>query len=200
VTAPEVLAVLGALAQAAACLLLVLQAQRCGGSGAGAAAFACGGVVFLATELRLGAPAPALALSVAATLGAVLAASRSSLWRLDGPALCLGIGAVALAGAVGLGAPAPNHPGHLLAALAALTALAASWPAMRATLTEPGGVRPLVWFVGSAGYGLLALAAMAARLPWPLLVFPAAAQVLAMLVGLLALDADESAPPSQSSA
>ncbi len=72
--------------------------------------------------------------------------------------------------------------------------MTSSWPALRATFRDPGNERPLAWFVWSAAYGLLALAAMAEGLAWPFLVYPVLSQVTELLIGVFALDGGESSP------
>ena len=67
------------------------------------------------------------------------------------------------------------------------SALTSSWPVLRTTYADPGNERPLAWFIWSAAYGLLVLAAMAEHMPWQFLAYPVLSQVICMLIGCFAM-------------
>ena len=71
--------------------------------------------------------------------------------------------------------------------LPAASSVLSFWPVLRSTCLDPSHEQPLAWFVWSVSYGLMALAVMAAGLPWPYLAYPVITQAMNILVGLLAM-------------
>ncbi len=163
--------------------------------------WAYGASVFFLIELHIGAPAAVLILPGVCMLCAIGVAAFAFLrsaclpprpqdWAAFALDATLMASYVAFVIATGAGGE-PAGVGTVFVALAGVTALTSSWPVLRTTYATPGNERPLAWFVWSTAYGLLTLAAMAAGLPWPFLVYPILSQVVNMLIGLLALDGDE---------
>lgn len=168
-----------------------------------------GSLVFFAIELHLGAPTAVLVLPAVCTLCSigvsVYAFARGSYipperqdWVALAIDLAVTLGYVAF---VGLAMPrdgAVDPIGLAFVAIAGATSLTSSWPILRTTYMDPANERPLAWFVWSAAFGLLSLAAMAEGLAWPFLVYPVLSQVISMLIGILALEAPESRPAGDS--
>lgn len=162
-----------------------------------------GTFVFVAIELHLGAPLSVLVLpaicmlySIGVAVCAFLQGSFLRPERQDVAALALDAvlmlgyaGAILMASAAGR---PPEGIGLIFVGLAGVSALTSSWPVLRTTFAAPGNERPLPWFVWSAACGLLVLAAMAVGLAWPFLVYPILSQVVAMMIGLFALEVGES--------
>jgi hypothetical protein len=200
------------LTQAAAYAVYMSQVLRgdCRPNGMTWLMWSYGAFVFFAIELHLGAPWPVLALPAicmtcafavsiyAFATGAYLRPHRHD-WVTLGfdAAIMLGY---AVWAAFFLAAGRVEGAGLAFVALAGVSALTSSWPALRTTYLEPGNERPLAWFVWSTAYGLLALSVMAEGLAWPFLVYPVACQGITFLIGLFALDGFEAAKAADAGA
>ena len=192
------------LTQAVAYLIYFMQVLRdeCRPNGMTWMMWSYGTFVFFAIELHLGAPVPVLllpAVCMLCSIGvAVYAFARRVHLRPERQDWSvLGFDAALMAGYAGFVLAAPvggpvEDAGLAFVALAGISAVTSSWPALRTTFRDPGNERPLAWFVWSAAYGLLALAAMAEGLAWPFLVYPLLSQVTSMLIGVFALDGGKS--------
>ncbi len=205
-SAAAALGLAAGVTQAAAYLMYLTQVVRadCRPNGMTWVMWSYGAFVFFAIELHLGAPVSVLVLPgicMLCSIGAASCAFARSAWlrpgRQDWTALAfdatLMFGYAGFVAASTAGRPLEGV-GLAFVALAGVSALTSSWPALRSTFAHPGNERPLAWFVWSAAYGLLTLAAMAEGLPWPFLVYPILSQVVSMLIGVFALDGGESSP------
>jgi len=162
-----------------------------------------GAFVFFAIELHLGAPVSVLVLPGVCMLCSIVVASYAfarSAWLRPGLQdwTALAFDATLMVGYAGLvAASTAGRPlegvGLVFVALAGVSALTSSWPALRTTFARPGNERPLAWFVWSTAYGLLTLAAMAEGLAWPFLVYPVLSQVVSLFMGLFAIESGDSA-------
>ncbi len=193
------------IAQAAAYVIYAVQVVRAEArpNGMTWVMWSYGAFVFFAIELHIGAPLSVLVLpgvcmtasfciaTYAFACGGYLRPRRQD-WAalaVDG-ALMLGY-AMAVATATAAARPLEGA-GLGFVALAGVSALTSSWPALRTTFAEPANERPLAWFVWSAAYGFLTLAAMAEGLSWQFLVYPILSQVVNMLIGVFALEGGDS--------
>lgn len=102
-------------------------------------------------------------------------------------------GGVALVPAAGRPGQRADHERRDPARLRAAVRSSGSPPAGRAGSAACADGRPLAWFLWSAGYGLAALALMAARIDWPFLVFLLLAQGLLLAAGIAATGGADSA-------
>lgn len=210
-SAAAALGLAAGLTQAAAYLIYFAQVVReeCLPNGMTWLMWSYGTFVFFTIELHLGVPISVLLLPAICMLCSIgvagYAFARGVHLRPErhdwgvlafDAALLLGYAGFVLAAPAGGGAV--EAAGLVFAALPGVSAVSSSWPALRATFRDPVAERPLAWFVWSAAYGLLALAAMAEGLAWPFLVYPILSQAIAMLIGLLALDGES--PPVRATA
>ncbi len=74
------------------------------------------------------------------------------------------------------------------------------WPTLRSTRLDPANERPLAWCLWSLSYGLMALAVIAAGMPWPFLVYPVLTLAMNLAVGVLAMAGSGAAAPGRFSA
>jgi hypothetical protein len=162
-----------------------------------------GTVVFFLIEADTGAPLSVLLLPGICTACSVYVAAESfrrasyvapdrqdwAILGLDG-AILLGYLALAYG-------PWPTPELALLfVLLPGISATLQSWPILRTTCLEPRHERPLAWFVWSAAYALMALAAVADGLSWHYLVYPALSLPVHVLIGVFAAAGRQSRDPA----
>ncbi len=206
-TAAMLAGLAASLLQLAAYVVYLAQALRadCRPNAMSWVMWACGTAVLLGIELHIGAPLSVLLLPGVCLLCSLVIIAQAFTrgerlppepqdWLVLGVYGALTLGYVAMV----LRTPPGEVPGgaSIFVALTGAITLASSWPILRTTYVEPSNERPLAWFVWSAAYGLLTLAAMGEGLPWPFLVYPLVCQIVHVLIGLFAMERDDSAAAS----
>jgi hypothetical protein len=156
-----------------------------------------GTLVFLAIEADIGAPVSVLLLPAVCALCSLWLAVRCFVRASyiapepqDRTILALDAAILAGYGALVYGpfaVPSGSAAGLVFVMLPGISSVVAGWPIVRTTSIDPGNERPLAWFVWSAAYTLVALAAIAEGLSWPYLAYPAMNLGLHLVIGALAM-------------
>jgi hypothetical protein len=161
-----------------------------------------GTLVFFVIEVGTGAPLSVLLLPGICAVCSVFVAAESfrraayvAPQRQDWA--ILGVDVAILAGYLAMAwGPRAGELALIFVLLPGISSTLQSWPILRTTCLEPGHERPLAWFVWSAAYGLMALAAMADGLSWHYLVYPLLSQPVHILIGFFAMQGRESLRPA----